>query len=372
MKLLCVRANHFKNCADGYEIDLLARSKKTAEDKEYELQEIAPDLYVYNTAAFIGKNASGKTSALELLDAAYSILGDFRLAGKHYSYQDVELEIYFYHDGNIYLYETTLSEEHSLASAAQFHDEHIYKKQYYKTNLKEIYDKNTFKEMTEFMDLPADTSKVFFVLKDIKTRAVYFDSYDHGTDTFSLAFKAMERFSIGTDILNAVLRIFDDNIESLSKLDERNYRLVFHGEEYTLSDTQLSFMLSSGTTKGILLYVYAAAALQNGFDLLVDEIENHFHKTLAENLIALFKDKTVNRHNASLIFSTHYCELLDHMGRQDNIFICNAGSKLTLSNMYSDYSVRSELLKSRQYYSNTFKTAVNYDSLMSLKKELKK
>lgn len=54
-------------------------------------------------------------------------------------------------------------------------------------------------------------------------------------------------------------------------------------------------MLSSGTTKGVLLYVFVVAALENGFDLLIDEVENHFHKTLVENMISLFKDKTVNK-----------------------------------------------------------------------------
>ena len=32
MKLLRVKANHFKNCCDGYTIDLVAKSRKTAED----------------------------------------------------------------------------------------------------------------------------------------------------------------------------------------------------------------------------------------------------------------------------------------------------------------------------------------------------
>ena len=48
MKLLRVKASHFKNCQDDTAIDLVAKSKKTTEDKEYELQEIAelkmPDL----------------------------------------------------------------------------------------------------------------------------------------------------------------------------------------------------------------------------------------------------------------------------------------------------------------------------------------
>lgn len=91
MKLLRVKANHFKNCSDEFEIDFVARSKKTSEDKEYELQEIADELYVYNTIAVVGKNASGKTTAVELLDACFSILGDFRLEAKSYSFDNVEL-----------------------------------------------------------------------------------------------------------------------------------------------------------------------------------------------------------------------------------------------------------------------------------------
>ena len=85
MKLLRIKAGHFKNCKDDFTIDFIAQSKKTTEDKEYELQEIADSLFVYNTAAFIGKNASGKTTAIELLDCCYSILSDFRLEGKNYS-----------------------------------------------------------------------------------------------------------------------------------------------------------------------------------------------------------------------------------------------------------------------------------------------
>ena len=48
MKLLRVKANHFKNCSEGYTIDLVAKSRKTAEDKEYELQmEPGSKLFLY-------------------------------------------------------------------------------------------------------------------------------------------------------------------------------------------------------------------------------------------------------------------------------------------------------------------------------------
>ena len=45
-------------------------------------------------------------------------------------------------------------------------------------------------------------------------------------------------------------------------------------------------------------------------------------------------------------------------------------SRVCLGNMYEDYDVRPELLKSRQFYNNAFQTAVNYDELMNLKRKL--
>ena len=158
MKLLHVIANNFKNCNDSFEIDFVSKSKKTAEDKEYELQEIADDLHVYNTMAFIGKNASGKTTAVELLDACYSILGDFRLDGKPYSYENVELCIDFYHDGFIYRYETILKNADSIASKAIFMKQRLRKKKYYKSKVKARYHDEDFVDVEDiqFVNLEQD------------------------------------------------------------------------------------------------------------------------------------------------------------------------------------------------------------------------
>jgi len=41
------------------------------------------------------------------------------------------------------------------------------------------------------------------------------------------------------------------------------------------------------------------------------------------------------------------------MGRQDNIWICKTGKTIFLSNMYEDYKIRPELLKSKAEL-NTF------------------
>ena len=291
MKLLRVKASHFKNCCDGFTIDLTSKSRKTTEDKEYELQEIAPDLHVFNTAAFIGKNASGKTTALELLDCAYSILGEFRLEGKHYSYDGVELEITFFHEGFIYRYETVLSSEKTMGNQASFQNERIFRKAYFKTNARTVFEDEGYEELTGLGDLSEDTSNIFFILKKKQTRAVFFDSYSGGADTYQLVFKALKNYDISTEVLAKIIRIFDENIKELTRLDNRNYRVVTeHGERF-LSDRQLLYFLSSGTTKGILLYTLMVASLKEGFDLLIDEVENHFHKTLVENMISPYKDK---------------------------------------------------------------------------------
>lgn len=372
MKLLYVKSSSFKNSKDDFTISLVAKSKKTAEDKEYELQEIAEGLFVYHTLAFIGKNASGKTTAVELLDCCYSILGDFRLEGKHYDYNGIKLDMIFYHDSYLYRYMTTLQTDRSLGNKAVFTEQHIYLKKYYKTKSKTIFDMEGFSELSDLGELPEDTSLVFFVLKKRTTRAVYFDSFGNGADTYALLFKALRNYNIPNEIFLNVIRIFDENIKRIERIDDHNYKLILQEQIQTVSDKELIYLLSSGTTKGILLYVLMAASLQNGFDLIIDEIENHFHKTLVENMISLYKDKSVNRNNATLIFTTHYCEILDLFNRRDNIWIAKANPKIGLTNMYEDYEIRTELLKSKQFYNNAFQTAVNYKELMDMKRKLMK
>ena len=373
MKLLRVVASNFKNCCDNFTIDFVAKSRKTSEDKEYELQAIADDLYAFNTVAFVGKNASGKTTAVDLLDCCYSILGDFCLENKHYRYDGIKLEIIFYHEDFIYRYRTDLGSSTTLSNKASFINQTLERKKYYKSKLKSIYLDDDFEPISNISALPEDTSITFFVLKKKETRAIYFDCDGEGANTYHLMFKALKKHDIPLSTLSHILRIFDENIREISMKDEHNFRLKFEGDQpkdQVMSDKELLYFLSSGTTKGMLLYTFVVASLKYGFDLIIDEVEDHFHKTLVENMLSLYKDKSVNRHNATLIFTTHYCEVLDLFNRQDNIWISKANGKVSLSNMYDDYDLRPELLKSKQFYNNAFQTSVNYEDLMNLKKEL--
>ena len=371
MKILKVNADGFKNCADGFEISYVPTARKTAVDKEYELEEIADGLFVFSTIGIVGKNASGKTTVLDLLSVCYDILGNFRIIKRNYSLDGVRLTIYFYHESYVYLYSAKLREDHITGNVC-FESQAMLRKQYFKSGVKNLFDFSYAERYLFPGELPEDTSVVFFIFKKLGVPTMYCSSMDYGSAAYKAAFMAQQTFSLPGDLIMKILRIFDENITRLDMADDNNFILEYNGITEKLSDRDLYFRLSSGTTKGLALYTTVILALKNGYDLMVDEIENHFHKTLVENIISLFRDKTINKKNATLIFATHYCEILDLFNRQDNIYITKADEKVRIFNMYKDFDVRSELLKSKQFYNNVFKTAVNYDALMDLKKELKR
>lgn len=370
MKLLRVKSKGFKNCIDDFGIDMIARSKKTSEDKEYELIEIDDGLFVYNTVGIVGKNASGKSSTLELLDWCYDILSTFRLSNKKCDYKGICLEIIFYEQGYLYKYETELDNSETLEDIAIFKNQKLYRKKYYKSKLKDIYTNDWATTHYLGEKIPEDLSSVFFALGKTEIREVFYEESMDCSDSYDITFKIIKQAKLEDKFIQKVLQIFDENIKEIKQIDENNYSLIYQGKEARFSDKELYRFLSSGTTKGLNLYILAIISLRKGFDLIIDEIENHFHKTLVENLIMLYKDKNVNKKQATLIFSTHYCELLDMFNRSDNIWITHSREKIEIENMYEEYGLRTELLKSKKFYQNTFGTAVNYEALMDLKREL--
>lgn len=89
---------------------------------------------------------------------------------------------------------------------------------------------------------------------------------------------------------------------------------------------ELNNYLSSGTVKGMITFTLAQEVLQSGGYIVVDEVENHFNKEIVTTLMRFFMDSKLNKNGGTLIFSTHYPELLDEYDRNDSIFItrnCN-------------------------------------------------
>ncbi len=372
MKLLKIVANNFKLCEDNFTISYVPVANKTEEDKEFELNEINENLYTFSTIGIVGKNASGKTTAVELLALVYEILSFFRVKNTYLIDiidKKLNLDITFYHDKYIYRYVTNLLPSNNKTIA--FANEKLYKRLYFKTHSKDLFNYDKYEEIdTTNYHLPDDTSILYYVLNKILLRGVYLSSDDFNYMGYSEAFDTYKLFN-STSIISKILKMFDEHLENIAKLKEDEYKIYYANKTTKIVNSrELYKLLSSGTTKGFCLFTFAIYSLLFGADLVIDEIENHFHKTLVENLINLYKDKSVNKHNATLIFTTHYPELLDLFNRADNIYITKYNDKIKLENMYLNYNFRPELSKSKKFYNNAFGTAVDYEALMDFKDKL--
>ena len=164
MKLLKIVANNFKLCENGIIISFVPTRNKIETDKEFELQKIDDELYVFNTIGIIGKNASGKTTVVELLSIIYDIFSNFRIntSKKIFKYIDkpISLDITFYHDGVIYRYLTNLyKNDNSLDNTSIFFkNEELYKRIYKKSHLKELFNYEKYEEVIPDLKLLEDTS----------------------------------------------------------------------------------------------------------------------------------------------------------------------------------------------------------------------
>lgn len=170
---------------------------------------------------------------------------------------------------------------------------------------------------------------------------------------------------------NVVLRAFDNNIATLARNDEKDiWTVKFNNSDikYSSNTAGLNYLISSGTIKGQNLVQRIYNTLHSGGYLLVDELENHLNKELVRILIEFFTDPKLNRFGATLIFSTHYAEILDCMDRMDNIYFCQKEPRGIKVVKYADCKVRGELKKSEVFSSSYCGgTAPLYENIKSLK-----
>jgi AAA15 family ATPase/GTPase len=133
-----------------------------------------------------------------------------------------------------------------------------------------------------------------------------------------------------------------------------------------------NYLLSSGTAKGGNVLFWLRGIIRNGGYLVIDELENHFHKRLVEFVIELFNDEDINKKGATLIFTTHYAEILDSIERKDNIFVLVRDKKfVTQVIRYSDEVKRVENKKSEVFLSNFIKgTSPAYSSIQAFKESI--
>ena len=380
MKLLKLRVpSGYKMLEKGFEINFLTKTRINKDSNNDDLIELTEGLFYPKETVFVGKNSSGKTTVLELVYAALQLVSRGRILSKYFIINDdVTIEFIAYHNHKLYKYIGTfikplVNEEYLIIK-----DESLFESEYRKNHNKDLSNVN-FKRVNDFVSsVDTDTSNVYryFNRDELNIFVSLFEDMAGMFDVHIDLFK--NEYSL--DTFMKLVHVFDDSIESIdAHYDESGNKTSYYDfkrvneDKVLVTSEVLSRILSKGTVRGINLYATALLSFKTGGTIIVDELEKNFNKNLISNLILMFNDPTINKANASIIYSTHYSELLDETDRCDNINVLHRnGNTITLKNMCTDYNTRTDMLKSNQFDQNAFDNNVNYNLLAELKKELRK
>ncbi len=75
MRILKIKANGLKLFPDGLEVDFTT-TQRVRNDKSEMLHKISPQIYQNNAIAFVGINASGKTTTLKVISFVIQMLNN--------------------------------------------------------------------------------------------------------------------------------------------------------------------------------------------------------------------------------------------------------------------------------------------------------
>ena len=380
LELLKVKASGFKLLEDNFELDFTTRTRVYQKDKLSEIEEIDKGLNTFRSIAFVGGNSSGKSTALSLVLKTLLFLqtGRWEFIPREFKKDSIDLNIVFYLEGFLYNYSCTFSKiEIDKLSIANIYspitNEKLIKLEYNKArgivNL-DLLNTNGVDESEILKSSLLDTSAIAKITGDkisvdefSNNNIVNFDG-NIVRNTFFASLNSCDK-----ELVSSIIKLLDESIEYIicDNSDLVKFKRI-NEKEIIISKLELLSILSSGTFRGVELYVRSINALKYGKVLIVDEIENCFHKNLVKNLLFIFNNKNINSKGAKLIFSTHYTEILDSLSRRDNIFITHKeNGHVNVKNLYSDYDVRTELSKSNQFDNNVFNTSFNYEQLLNVK-----
>lgn len=241
---------------------------------------------------------------------------------------------------------------------------------------KDVSKIRTKKALYDFSDIETNFTRDVnseFLLDDVSIMVAFNKRNKESINyTDMLRYTNINELDISEDCPVELISFFDPSIEYLKINKEKNksnIHLKFKSKNEMILNqfSELNRYLSSGTIKGINTFLYAIRIFNNGGYLIIDELENHFNREIVSTLIRFYMDKKVNKKGATLIFSTHYSELLDEFERNDNIYIVRNRQGITIENL-SKILKRNDIKKSEAYQSGLLGgTLPMYDAYMDLK-----
>ena len=377
MKILRITAEGLPLFKEKLDISFFAQ-QRVAEDDKDQLYPLFSNIYMNCSNAFIGINAAGKTSILKVILFVLNLLNNDPI--NHIKTRDIlgntekaVFNSFFYSkEGEICRLETVIRAEANEAKETAYK---IVKETFWSKPQNTV---TTKKNLTDF-----SACEPVFVRKDedfLSDDVSIIIAYNKKTKAHMnvvslLSFTNINILPFSDEIPEALISYLDPTVEMIrfEKNNEKTLtRLKFKGKEEILLNNsfELNQYLSSGTIKGIVTFKRAAEVLKTGGYLVIDEIENHFNKEIVSTLIRFFMDRQLNQNGGTLIFTTHYPELLDEYDRNDGIHIVRNRTGITVENL-SNILKRNDIKKSEAYQSGFLEgTTPMYDAYMRLKKSI--
>ncbi|MGN1343349.1 MAG: ATP/GTP-binding protein [Traorella sp.] len=376
MKVLRIVAKGLPLFKEDFDISFYAQQRVAEDDKE-KLFPLFSNIYMNCSNAFIGINAAGKTSALKVILLALHILNSRPI--NHAETKDILgdtkeaiFDIYFKSiDNDICKLKTTIqSEKNEIGSPTyKITDEQLWVKSY-TTSI----TKKTLTDFSGYQPVYIRDTNEEFLSNDVSIIIAYNKKKNNTLKVISLlSFTNLNLLPSLSEIPLEIISFLDPTIEKLYFDKKENNSLIHlkfkERNEIILNNAiELNQYLSSGTIKGIVVFTVAKEILRSGGYLVVDELENHFNKEIVSTLIRFFMDSRLNKNGGTLIFSTHYPELLDEYDRNDSIHIIRNKNGITIENL-SNTLKRNDIKKSDAYQSGYIEgTTPTYNAYIQLKK----
>ncbi len=381
MKILKIEVNGLPNFENKLEICFMAQQRVSADDKE-KLVNVFSNIYVNKVVSFVGINASGKTTILITISFVMKMLNNqsinniqSRVILNDMGEDDqVVITTFFYDGSNVNKLETYIGKEISEMDGSErfvIRDEILWSKGTSKVeskkNIFQFSDGDLKKKRDKEEQYLMDDISIIVAENKKRNSSIFIRDMLEWTDYNII--NVLGRFP------RELLTFLDPSIEYLEctfKEKKVDIRLKFYGkDEVVINSTKiLENYLSSGTIKGLGVFMSAIFAFSEGGYFIIDEIENHFNREIVATLIRFFMDAKVNKNYATLIFSTHYSELLDEFDRNDGIYVVRNKAGISAENM-SEILKRNDIKKSEIYDSDYLGgTVPAYEAYMALKKVL--
>ena len=378
MKILRITAQGLPLFKEDMDICFYTK-QRVSEDDRNNLYNLIDNYYLHSACAFIGINASGKTSVLKVINLALNIIKNEPI--NHVEAKTIlggsekaAIRTYFY-DKRKYIccLETVITAKKAKTG------EYVYSILSERLWEKPIAGVKSKKYLTDFDGIePVDTrdSNEAYLSDDVSFIIAHNKKVNDTVEVFSLlSYTNVNVLPFTEDIPLEVITFLDPTIEKLcfEQAEGKTFiHLKFRDEDEIILNNavDLEQYLSSGTIKGIITFSMVKEVLQSGGYLLVDEIENHFNKEIVTTLMRFFMDSRLNKRGGTLIFTTHYPELLDEYDRNDGICIVRNRNGITVENL-SYILKRNDIKKSDAYQSGFLEgTTPAYEAYMRLKKNL--